>query len=286
MKKKLNIQFSTIKIKLTFLLILFLLTGIVTYSQTINPFLKSSRPKGNVYSDDKRTVLIVFDSSGSMEDKIQGETKVHIAKKVLKEVLENADSDVNIGLRVYGSSKPTGSPRYDCLDSKLIVTPGINNRRTIINEIYKILPQGFTPITFSLSQAIQDILPYKGEKSIILISDGLETCGGDPCLLSKNIADTNIDLKINVVGFGIKDYWEAQQQLMCVALNTHGKYYSAENSDELAQGLRESINKTVTGRIILKGSKETEVSTEETEGYENLPKLQPEKLMLKRSKSK
>ena len=286
MKKKQNTQFLTIKIKLIFLFILFLFTGIVTFSQTTNPFLKSSRTKGNVYSDDKRTVLIVFDASGSMEDTIQGETKIHIAKKVLKEVLENADSNVNLGLRVYGSGKPTGSPRYDCSDSKLVVIPNTNNRRTIINEIYKILPQGFTPITFSLSQAIQDIIPYKGEKSIILISDGLETCGGDPCLLAKNIADTNIDLKINVVGFGVRDDWEAQQQLMCVALNTHGRYYSADNSDELAQGLRESINKTVTGRVILKGSMETEVSTEETEGYENLPKLQSEKLILKRKKQK
>lgn len=286
MKKKQNIQFLKIKIKPFFVIILFLLTSTVTQSQSTNPFLKKSKSKENIYSNSKRTILIVFDASGSMEDKIHGETKIHIAKRVLKEVLESADLDVNLGLRVYGSEKPSGSPLQNCLDSKLLVIPGISNRRTIINEIYKVLPQGFTPITFSLSQAIQDILPYRGDKSIILISDGLETCGGDPCLLAQNIAATNIDLKINVVGFGVKDDWEAQQQLMCVALNTQGKYYSADNADELAQGLRESINKTVTGRILLKSGMNIETSTEETEGYENLPlpKLQSEKLILRKKK--
>ncbi|MBI1857531.1 MAG: magnesium chelatase, partial [Candidatus Melainabacteria bacterium] len=68
-----------------------------------------------------------------------------------------------------------------------MIFPGINNRRTIVSEVYKILPQGFTPITYSLGQAVRDLAPYKGEKSIILISDGLETCGGDPCDLAGQI---------------------------------------------------------------------------------------------------
>ena len=69
---------------------------------------------------------------------------------------------------------------------------------------------------------------------------------------------------------------------MCIALATHGKYISADNDTELTQGLSESINKTVTGRILTMVGKETEASSEETEGYENLPMLQPEKLLLKK----
>ena len=169
-------------------------------------------------------------------------------------------------------------------DSKLVVLPGTNNRRAIISEIYKILPQGFTPITFSLTQAIQDLEPYNGEKSIILISDGLETCGGDPCELAKSLKESQIDLKIDVVGFGVKDDWEAQQQFKCIALNTHGKYISAESDEDLTRGLTESINKSVTGRVITMITKPIEVMTEETEGYENLPTIQPEKLNLYRKK--
>ena len=161
----------------------------------------------------------------------------------------------------------------------------INNRRTIISEIYKVLPKGLTPITYSLSQAIEDLSPYTGEISIILISDGIETCGGDPCALAQNISASNIDLKIDVVGFGIKDDWEAKQQLMCIALNTNGRYFSADNDSELTKGLSESINKAVSGRIITMLSQpQQEVKSEETEGYQNLPMLQAEKLILKRKK--
>ena len=87
-----------------------------------------------------------------------------------------------------------------------------------------------------------------------------------------------------MVGFGVKDDWAAQEQLMCIALNTNGRYYSAENDAELTRGLSESINKSVTGRIITMVSKPVEVQSEETESYEDLPMLQSEKINLKRKK--
>lgn len=271
-------------IKIFFLFLFLIFQCIPALSEILNPFLNNKKSKQSSYSPDKRTILIVFDASGSMEEKIRGETKIHIAKRVLEDVLLNAESEVNIGLRVYGLSEPTGNPYFDCSDSKLLVLPNTGNRRLIVSEIYKILPKGFTPITYSLSQAVVDLAPYKGEKSIILISDGLETCGGDPCQLAQNINASDIDLKINVVGFGVRDDWAAQEQLMCIATNTNGRYFSAESAEELTKGLFETINKSVTGKIILNKGKDVEVMSEETEGYENLPKLQSEKLILKNKK--
>ena len=262
------------------LLLLFLFTCTSVFSQS-NPFLNSDSQKRNPYQPGLRSVLVVLDASGSMEDKIRGETKIHIAKRVLEDVITKADPNTNIGLRVYGASNPTNNQYIDCSDSKLLVIPGTNNRRAIISEIYKVLPRGFTPITYSLSQAVQDMVPYKGEKSIILISDGLETCGGDPCQLAQSLLNSGVDLKINVVGFGVRDNWAAQEQLMCIALNTNGRYYSAENDSELTKGLSESINKSVTGRIITMTSKSIQSQNEK---IENLPILQPEKINLKNRK--
>jgi Ca-activated chloride channel family protein len=270
------------KNKFFLVFILTLITTSSAYSQVSNPFLKNS-PQGNVYSGDKRTVLIVFDASASMEEKINGETKIHIAKRALDDVLLNAPQDINLGLRVYGANSPKSNPYVDCFDSKLIVPPGISNRRTIVSEIYKILPRGFTPITYSLSQALQDISPYTGEKSIILISDGLETCGGDPCELAKTINLSGIDLKIDVVGFGVSDDVDAQNQLMCIATSTMAKYFEANNSDDLVQGLKESINKNVTGKIITMISAPPEIMITEPI-YEKIPTIEPEKINLKRRK--
>src|SRR3989338_8736374 len=135
--KKLNIRYLTKKSKLFYLLLFFFLYCLGAYSQSSNPFLKSDKPRGNLYSADKRSVLIVFDASGSMEDKINGETKIHIAKRVLENVITKADQNTNIGLRVYGASNPTNNQYIDCSDSKLLVLPNTNNRRAIISEIYK-----------------------------------------------------------------------------------------------------------------------------------------------------
>ncbi len=286
-RKKQNIQYLKIRNKLFFILFSFFLSIPFVgsaISQDSNPFLNTKRLKDSLYASGKRSILIVFDASRSMEEKINGETKIHIAKRVLEDVLLKAAPEINLGLRVYGSSKPTNNINFDCNDSRLLILPGTNNRRAIISEIYKILPQGFTPITFSLTQAIQDLAPYNGEKSIILISDGLETCGSDPCELAASLKESQIDLKIDVVGFGVKDDWEAQQQLKCIALNTNGKYISAESDEDLTRGLTESINKSVSGRIITMISKPIEVKSEETEGYENLPKIESEKVNLKRKR--
>ncbi len=287
MKKKLNILYLKKSIKLFFLLFsLVIALQLNSLAQSSNPFLKGNSTKQNTFSKDKKTVLIVLDASASMEDKIQGETKSHIAKRVLEDVLTKSDTNINLGLRVYGASKPTGNQYLDCSDSKLVVLPGTNNRRTIISEAYKILPRGFTPITYSLSQATRDLQSYNGDKSIILISDGLETCGGDPCKLSQDIAGSKIDLKIDVVGFGVKDDWLAQEQLRCIALSTNGKYYAANSAEELTQGLSQSINEKVSGRIItmIGNSKTQEVETEETDEYQELPRLQAEPLNLKKKK--
>lgn len=262
--------------KISFFLFILLFVVSPSFSQSYNPFLSKSKKSTSPFDKSKRTVLIVFDASGSMEEKIGSETKIHIAKRVLEDVLLKADTEVNLGLRVYGLSNPTGKPYIDCTDSRLLVFPGTNNRRTIISEIHKILPKGFTPITYSLSQAVRDLLPYEGEKSIILISDGQETCGGDPCELAHDINTQNIDLKIDVVGFGIRDDYLAQKQLKCIALNTEGKYFSADSAEELAYGLSQTINKVVTGKIITMLTKPVEVQTEKKQ--QNLPKLEAEKL--------
>lgn len=279
MKKKLNIQ-SLKNLNKLFLILIFSLVAQTTsaYSQVSNPFLKGNKLTSS-FDRNKRTVLIVFDASGSMEEKMNGETRIHIAKRVLEDVLLKAPQDINLGLRVYGSSVPRGNPSLDCFDSKLVVIPGTNNRRSVISEIYKILPRGFTPITYSLSQALQDIAPYEGEKSIILISDGLETCGGDPCELAQTISLSDVDLKIDVVGFGVSDDPQAQNQLMCIATSTMAKYFQANNASDLTKGLTDSINQSVTGKIITMLSAPVEKSI-----YETIPSIQPEKLILKNRK--
>lgn len=281
MKKKQNILFL---IRLFFIITILFIEVLKSSAQT-NPFLKDSRAYTNPFSPDKKTVLIVFDASGSMYDEINGESKIYIAKKVLEKVLTEVDVGINVGLRVYGSSPISDmNPQKNCSDTKLLVEPSTNNRRSIISAVENITPNGLTPITYSLVQAIMDLAPYKGERSIVLISDGVETCGYDPCILAAKMKNYGINIKIDVVGFGINESdYDAIGQLNCVALNTHGKFFVADTAAKLAKGLSDSFSTQVSGKIItMITAPPVQAPTNTKTDLKNIPQIQSEKIDTKK----
>lgn len=205
---------------------------------------------------DAKVIMILLDASASMaEPSSTGESRIFAAKRVLKKVLSEVDSTAMIGLRVYGSSSPSLNDHLNCQDSKLIVSPGHNNRATIINRLREVKPSGATPISLSIREAIKDMQHLKAsKKAIMLISDGMDTCGYDPCSLAGNLSMTQngSNVQISTIGFGIQHNLAAVDQLECIAKKTEGKYYPVNNANELAESLLNSINsytKIVTGTV-------------------------------------
>ncbi|MFA6989022.1 MAG: VWA domain-containing protein [Candidatus Gastranaerophilaceae bacterium] len=204
--------------------------------------------------DGSDKTLIIMDSSGSMSEKINGKSKILIAKMTLDNVLSQIAPDINLGLRVYGHK--FGLLGFDaCRASELVVPIGPNNIQKIKKEAYKLEPTGASPIIYSIQQALDIDFPMAGagNKRIILISDGMETCGGSPCEYAVDLVRRGIDLKIDVVGFDLNDK-EAISQLKCVALSTKGKFYSANDESELKNSLTDSLNvsKEVQGKVYIK----------------------------------
>lgn len=150
-------------------------------------------------------VLLILDCSLSMEDEINGQRKIDIAKNVIKTVLSEIPPDANIGLRVYGHKKDTLKSILGidkCEVSELLVPIGPNNRQIIFQELLKLKPVGWTPICYSLEQAsTYDFTDLPGKKRIILVSDGMETCSGSPCELAVELVRKNADVSIDVIGF-------------------------------------------------------------------------------------
>jgi Ca-activated chloride channel family protein len=201
-------------------------------------------------------VLIILDASYSMAEPLPGgETKMNAAKRVILETLKSFPATTNVGFRVYGTSD---SPFNACRASQLLVPFGTNNRNVIASKLVGLKPTGATPITHTLMQAVnQDFAGVQGKKSIILISDGMETCDADPCRAAVQMVRGGVDTRINVVGFGLREYDPAaEKQLKCVALSTLGKYYSAETAAQLGESLRNAVRTeaTVQGRILVPGS--------------------------------
>ena len=222
-------------------------------------------------------ILIILDSSGSMgltlADKMpaQGEqTKLAIAKQTILNVLKNVPPHVHVGLRVYGDKASSWDP---CNDSRLLAPLAPNNRLRISSELISLKPVGATPISYSLSQAIrQDFAGVQGKKTIILVSDGMETCDADPCNVMINMLRHGVNVKIDVLGFGIHDY-AATRQLQCVAKSTFGQYVDAQNADDLLSGLSRALGAeaTVAGQIILPKPTVTPAVTQTT-----TPKVTPQ----------
>lgn len=208
-------------------------------------------------------ILFLLDCSFSMKeslgDKVQ---KMDAAKTVLQQAMSRIPSDVNLGLRVFGQGY-TGDAMQDCHQTALLVPLGQGNRRSIIESARQLHPYGLTPLAFALEQAAEnDFAGVKGSKTIILISDGADTCMGDPCKLIAQLPNYGIKLKVDIVGLNMKNDKNARNQLNCITEKSGGKYYDANTAAQMIESISNSINTAISGRVIIKpGAPVTNVDT-------------------------
>jgi Mg-chelatase subunit ChlD len=176
-------------------------------------------------------VMLIVDASGSMKKAVDGESRMAAAKRVLAETLATIPPDVRLGLLAYGHRKAK-----DCKDMELVSPIGAEDAATIAGRIQELTPKGETPIAASLEMAAKSFLAFKGqENAIILVTDGIEECKGDPCAAAAAIKAAGLDVKVDVVGFTLKP--EQRKLIECVATETGGTYYDAKNGAALSAAL-------------------------------------------------
>jgi Ca-activated chloride channel family protein len=179
-------------------------------------------------------VIIILDASGSMWAQIDGKPKLEIARETLRTVLQSIPDDREIGFMAYGHRQ-----KGSCEDIELIVPPQAGSASAISAAADSMKFLGKTPLTAAVKQAAEALKYTEDKATVVLITDGLETCGGDPCALGKELKATGVDFTADVVGFGLTA--DEGKQIACLADNTGGKYIQA--SDEKA--LREALVETV-----------------------------------------
>lgn len=175
------------------------------------------------------TLVFVFDASGSMHGVAGNEVKIEVAKKVMQDVLKDVPPGLELGLVAYGHRR-----RGDCADIETVAPLGTPAAR-IAEVVQGMKPQGMTPITESLRQAAGQLSRPGRPATIVLVSDGIETCKGDPCALAKDLASKGTKLVVHTVGFGVSG--SAVQQLQCIAKAAGGNYYHATDRASLAKAL-------------------------------------------------
>jgi len=172
-------------------------------------------------------VLFIFDASQSMYAQWDGNSRMEIAKELLSNMLDSLENKENlqVGLRCYGHQKP--SPPQDCRDTRLEVPFGNNTIPAIKNRLKTLRPKGTTPIAKALESGALDFpaVTSNSRNIVILITDGIEECGGDPCAVSRLFQEKKIILKPFVIGIGLSE--EYKKNFECV-----GTFYDARNPDE------------------------------------------------------
>ncbi|HBY57400.1 MAG TPA: hypothetical protein DEG96_06010 [Candidatus Atribacteria bacterium] len=185
-----------------------------------------------------KNVELIVDASNSMWGQIKGESKISIAKVVLKQIIEGLSEEMNVGLRVYGHRYKIKDERA-CQDTELIIPIGPLQRDQLIQTIEKISPKGKTPLVYSILQSPQDFANLGGG-TVVLISDGIESCEGDIESIPLKLKESGIELRVNIVGFDIKEE-EARKQLETIAKSTGGIYLDAKDSQELLSSLQQTL---------------------------------------------
>ncbi|MBC7694685.1 MAG: VWA domain-containing protein, partial [Burkholderiales bacterium] len=169
-------------------------------------------------------VLFVFDASKSMKADHKNTTRMQGAKELFYKFIDSLNKQKNIqfALRMYGHT--VKYPPGDCKDSKLVVPFGKNNVALIKSKVAEAKPTGITPIEHSLTESANDFPDAKAVNMIILITDGIEECEGDPCAARLKLMEKGIVFKPFIIGIGLTV--EQIKTFECV-----GDYYDFENTN-------------------------------------------------------
>ena len=185
-------------------------------------------------------LLFVLDSSGSMWGQVDGVAKITTAKDVLGRLMGDLPTGTRAGLMVYGHRD-----KNSCTDVELVARLGAARSGATRAALDGIRPLGKTPIAYALGEARTAFAGTSKDASntVVLISDGIETCDGDPCAVAAALAAQNVNVKVHVVGFDIAK--EDRAQLQCIAEKGKGKYFSADSTEGFSEAVSAVVKEVV-----------------------------------------
>jgi len=189
--------------------------------------------------DANEPAMLVLDASGSMWGKIGEDTKIEIARTIIDDLVTTWDTDTPLGLMAYGHRK-----KGDCSDIEILLPAAKIDAEGFSKKVKALNPTGKTPMVQSVINAAE-AMSYTDQKStVILVSDGEETCGLDPCEIGRSLAEKGVDFTAHVIGFDVSLTESAGMR--CLAEETGGRYMDAENAEQLKDAMVVVANDTTT----------------------------------------
>ncbi len=191
-----------------------------------------------------QNILFIFDASGSMWGKLDKSTKIQVAKETMGKLVDKIAADDKVGLIVYGHRNAT-----DCNDIETMLPVAKFDKTGFIAKIKALNPKGKTPIAKSINQALALLRGINEHVTVILITDGLETCEGNACETIQNARAAGVKITMHVVGFGIAE--KELAPLECLAQAGGGQYLPANNAEELTNAMEQTVKEIPVGDAFL-----------------------------------
>lgn len=181
-----------------------------------------------------QNLVLILDASGSMWGRLGSETKIESARRVVRDLAGKLPADSKLGLVAYGHRR-----KGDCSDIETLAPAGSADGLGVADRVDKLNPLGMTPITKAFEQGAATAKQAGAPGTIVLVTDGLETCGGDPCAAVRAAKAAGQDFVLHIVGFDVAK--ENVSSLECSAQAGGGLYIPAENAEQLAGALEQTM---------------------------------------------
>lgn len=201
----------------------------------------SGQRPGSPQSGDITDLAIILDCSGSMKELTTGrETKMTVAKRVVTDLVQKIPEGLNVTFLIYGHEVYGGAEDPRNCQAVRVARPlaplDASGKLELTQMISRLQPTGATPIALSLRRAGEELAKSKALCGLVLITDGVETCKGDPAAeAAALVANLKVSFGVNVVGFGVKP--EENAILKSIADAGHGKYYAAADANALTESI-------------------------------------------------
>jgi hypothetical protein len=216
-------------------------------------------------------VELILDASGSMAELIPGtenQSRMDAAQAALRDVIDQIPEreGLNVGLRVYGheGSNSEADRPQSCRSTELLVPLTGVNKEALTLQTEAMAPTGWTPLALALEAAAGDFTPG-GESvtnAIIMVTDGEETCDGDPCAAAAALHAADISVTTHVVGFALTP--RQQESVRCIAEEGGGELFAAADAASLTDAVFTAFTQVETAPTAEPVAVETEM---EVGGY-------------------
>ncbi|MFO7296627.1 MAG: VWA domain-containing protein, partial [Clostridia bacterium] len=191
-------------------------------------------------------VEILLDASGSMAGRVSGGVKMDLAKEAIRDFVSKLPEGVQVALRVYGhkGSNQQKDKELSCKSTEVVYPLGAYDESSFQKSLDKFRPSGWTPLAAAIEQAKSDLSEKTGENVeniIYVVSDGIETCGGDPVKAAKELHQSEIQAIVNIIGFDVNN--AGQRALKKVAEAGGGKYTTVSTGEDLRKHLEREYDR-------------------------------------------